>query len=567
MNPFVQHLVRSGLSWGMKGMASGFLRDAAGARAVAGATLQEILRLNGSTQWGRDHGLNGAHPVEAFRSLPVTTYQDYAPYIERAANGEPGVLTSDPVTYFAVTSGTTGAQKLIPVTRRQSRVIMKNMLAPMGLAMRHGLLGPMRGPWLQIQTERVNGTTPGGIPRGAATSGGLRKMGAMADAMWSSPMGVLQVQDQATARYVHLLFALGQERLWTMVAIFASTLLFTLRDLHARAPELLRDLADGTLSPNLMLSQAERAELQAALRPDPQRAMRLSALLERGRFTVKDIWPEVGTIMTATGGSFRFYADQLAPYLGGVPLYSPVYAASEAAIGIGAPPDGSGYILTPGAACHEFLPLDGDGAPAGAPLGLHQLDPGAEYEILLTTYAGLTRYRLGDLVRLQRYEGQAPVLEFVQRRGQVLNVAGEKTNAVQVADAMDAACRETGATVLEYVVAIDPASTPARYLLLVEGVHGEAGGPLDAPRLSGAFDRHLQRTAPSYASHRRMGSLGPVALPLLHPGAFERYRDRRVAAGAAASQVKVPHVVPDPAFVQTHFAADIAQTIEVDLAP
>ena len=34
------------------------------------------------------------------------------------------------------------------------------------------------------------------------------------------------------------------------------------------------------------------------------------------------IWPDVGALMTATGGAFRFYADQLRPYLGRVPIFS-----------------------------------------------------------------------------------------------------------------------------------------------------------------------------------------------------------------------------------------------------
>ncbi len=568
MQRLCQRLVSGVFPRALKAMAASFTRQAQQGRKVARATLRQILQLNGNTEWGRSRGLHRPDALGVFADLPLTTYADYAPYIERAAHGEPGMLTGEPITYFAISSGTTGPQKLIPVTRRQTRLIMRHMLVPIGLAIQAGLLGPMRGRSLQIITEKLSDHTPGGIPRGAATSNGLNRMARIAPLLWTSPMAVVRIQEQAAARYLHLLFALREEHLWSVISFFPATLLFALRDLQRRAGELLPDLADGTITRQLDLPAAVRRELTTALGRHPERARTLMALWEHGRFTARDIWPEVGAVLTAGSGTFRFYVDQLRPYLGGVPVLSPIYSASEGAVGVGLPTAPDGYALAPAAAYHELVPAEVADRPDARPCAPDTVEPGRTYEVVLTTYAGLTRYRLGDLVQVLGFYGQVPVVEFLQRRGQVINVAGEKTGERQITLACAAACQEAGTALVDYLVTPDPDYTPARYLLLVEGVPeksaaGTAGYP-DLARLLHAFDRHLRRTAPSYDAHRRRGELAPMAALVLQPGSFERFRDQQVAAGASANQVKVPHAAPDPGFVRRHFAAETLTCIESD---
>ncbi|NIR61131.1 MAG: GH3 auxin-responsive promoter family protein, partial [Gammaproteobacteria bacterium] len=58
----------------------------------------------------------------------------------------------------------------------------------------------MRGPYLQILTEHLSGTTPGGIPTGAVTTGGIKSMGGFADMIMSSPGDVARIHDQTVAR-------------------------------------------------------------------------------------------------------------------------------------------------------------------------------------------------------------------------------------------------------------------------------------------------------------------------------------------------------------------------------
>jgi hypothetical protein len=108
-----------------------------------------------------------------------------------------------------------------------------------------------------------------------------------------------------------------------------------------------------------------------------------------------------------------------------------------------------------------------------------------------------------------------------------------------------------GAEVTDYLVTPDPDATPGRYMLLVEA------SCEDLPHLVEAFDAELRKVAPDYGDSVRMGEIGPMGAAVLRPGAFERYREKRIAAGASAAQVKVPHVVPDPAAAHRDFCHEV----------
>lgn len=545
------------MSWGVQRLASNFMARRDQYATLSSRTLDRLLALNGRTEYGRRYGLDGANPRRVFNQLPLSTYADYAPYIERLAAGEQNLLSNEPLVYFASTSGTTGPQKLIPVTRRQMLLNIRNLVMPFGLAIRQGILKPIRSRAMVILTEHSGGLTPGGVPKGAAITGSFRYMGDIIDSFLTAPGEVMRVHDQATARYLQLLFALGEERLLMIVAFFPTMLLFTLRDLLTRHESLLRDLADGTLSEELELSAAGRASLRRRLIRQPARARALAALLERDQFNVANIWPAVGAILTASGGSFRFYIDQLRPHLGGVPVYSPVYGASEAIIGIGYSVDEPYYLLLPSGTYVELVPVEDADNPGARPIAAAQAKPGSCYEVVVTTLAGFTRYRMHDVVRVVGFQGQTPVIEFIERSGQVIDVLGEKTAEHHVVEAVGKACEAVKARVVDYFVAPDCEHTPARYLLALEAWRDGGDSRDDVQQLVQVAEGALRRGAPDYDEERELGTLAPMTAALLKPGAFERYRARRIASGVSATQIKMPHAVPDPEFARREFGHEM----------
>lgn len=274
-------LVGPAFSWLMGRAAAQFMRQTRDFARLSTRTRDRILALNRNTEFARHRGLAGPNPSTAFASMPVTTYADYAPYIERLAAGEQHLLSGDTVVYFSNTSGTTGPPKMIPVTRQQMRRGVTTKLTALGLAIRAGVLGPMRGRLMTIMIDHLNAPTRGGHQTGSATTGGFQKIAPIQELIMTSPTDVSHIAEQRASRYLHLLFGLGEARLWAIIAFFPATVLFTMRDLQTHAEELLRDLADGTISRSLELSTATRRHLEQRLRPAPARARQLTTQIGR----------------------------------------------------------------------------------------------------------------------------------------------------------------------------------------------------------------------------------------------------------------------------------------------
>src|SRR5437660_776295 len=88
--------------------------------------LLAIVSANADTTYGREHNFSSIKTVSDFQNaVAVNEYDGLHPYIERVAAGERGVLTSEMPFMFATTSGTTGARKLIPITREYVKEFRK----------------------------------------------------------------------------------------------------------------------------------------------------------------------------------------------------------------------------------------------------------------------------------------------------------------------------------------------------------------------------------------------------------------------------------------------------------
>src|SRR5262245_61443694 len=79
--------------------------------------LREFMQRNRDTVYGKENGFGQVNSMEEFRKrVPVVTYDNIEPYIDRMTRGENGILTAQTPVLFAQTSGTTGKPKYIPVT-------------------------------------------------------------------------------------------------------------------------------------------------------------------------------------------------------------------------------------------------------------------------------------------------------------------------------------------------------------------------------------------------------------------------------------------------------------------
>ena len=86
-------------------------------RAAQEKLLRQILQRNKDTAFGKKHGFSRIKTLSTFqKQIPLFTYEDLKPYIDAELRGQRGQLTAEKPVLFAMTSGTTGDAKYIPVT-------------------------------------------------------------------------------------------------------------------------------------------------------------------------------------------------------------------------------------------------------------------------------------------------------------------------------------------------------------------------------------------------------------------------------------------------------------------
>ena len=234
--------------------------------------------------------------------------------------------------------------------------------------------------------------------------------------LYTTPSPGFREPCEAAALYIHALFALRDRNLGFIEANFAPLVLSFFNCIVENRVALVEDIRRGTVTGALAL-RADPAvvnQLQTVSRPDPARADELDSVLKSFKripvaFEAKrtvplalQLWPRLRVVMTVTTGAAVPYADRLmAEFLGAanvdgsVPMYSPVYAASEGLLGVNLDPlnADTAYVLPPRAAFFEFIPLAEAASERPTTLLQEEVQVGMEYELVVTNLAGLWRYR------------------------------------------------------------------------------------------------------------------------------------------------------------------------------
>ena len=529
------------------------------ARAVNARELRDILDRNVATVFGQTHDfpslLAAADPMAAFRKrVPLSTYPDLLPYVERIKHGEELVLTSDPVHMLAGSSGTTSSPKRIPRTRRAQRhhlslvVLAEQAVIDRDIA---GAREPRRGINL-MSLAASPAPEASAVPILAGPNAGMARLQRLIPLLWCAPPAVYAVADSATALYLQALFALKASDALYIETPFAPqiTSWFALMEQHH--PQLAQDLATGRLASHLVLTPAERTAIEAALTPDPARAVQVAGIFADGlQGSIPRLWPGLRYLRTVTSGSFALSLPRLR-WLAGpdLPIHSGCHSSSEGIIGINLKADGStDYVLAIGTAYFEFIPLAYADARQPPTHDLAALEVGRDYELVITSSAGLYRYRLGDVIRITGWVGEAPTFQFRYRRGTLLNLVGEKTSEAHTARALVASLSrwlQSPDPVKDYTVAGHVGNGCGRYTFYVELDDSVAVPTRDLTQPIAWLDEALGHENPYYlSSGRQPCRLAAPDLKLLRPGAFDALLALQAmrAAPVTSSQLKVPRTI------------------------
>ncbi|OAY71134.1 putative indole-3-acetic acid-amido synthetase GH3.8 [Ananas comosus] len=540
----------------------------ANADAVQERVLGEILARNADTEYLRRFGLGGATDRAAFKAkAPVVTYEDLQPEIQRIANGDRSpILSAHPISEFLTSSGTSaGERKLMPTIKEEldRRQLLYSLLMPV---MNLYVPGLDKGKGLYFLFVKSETKTPGGLPARPVLTSYYKSEHFKSRPydpynVYTSPTAAILCADSFQSMYAQMLCGLYQRLdVLRVGAVFASGLLRAIRFLQLHWEQLAADIESGALTrASPTLGPRGRG------RPHPPRP---GAGPARGRRVLQGRLagssPDVANTkyldVIVTGAMRSTYDARIlqrrAPdgcYFG-INL-RPMCAPSEVS-----------YTIMPNMAYFEFLPLDDSdgGAKFGAGewsrlVDLADVRVGGEYELVITTYAGLYRYRVGDILRVTGFHNAAPQFRFVRRKNVLLSIESDKTDESELQKAVEAASevlKPYDAAIVEYTSHAYTKTIPGHYVIYFELLHKEGGGSSAGrveedgviERCCGAMEEAMN--AVYRQSRVADGSIGPLEIRVVRPGTFEELMDYCIARGASINQYKVPRCVTFPPIVE-----------------
>ncbi|KAJ0980257.1 hypothetical protein J5N97_008512 [Dioscorea zingiberensis] len=519
--------------------------------------LAEILSRNAETEYLQRYKLGGATDRETFKSkVPVVTYEDLLPDIQRIANGDRSpILSAHPISEFLTSSGTSaGERKLMPTIQEEvdRRQLLYSLLMPV-----MNLYVPEldKGKGLYFLFVKSETKTPGGlVARPVLTSyynsDQFRKRPFDPYNVYTSPTAAILCPDSFQSMYSQMLCGLLHRLDVNRVgAVFASGLLRAIRFLQLHWQQLSLDIATGNLSPNIT-NPAIRNAISPILNPDPELSAFIISQCSSGDWAgiIKRIWPNTKYLDVIVTGAMAQYIPTLEFYGGGLPMACTMYASSECYFGINlrpmCHPSDVTYTIMPMMGYFEFLPYQH--SSSGDLVDLANLEVGKEYELVITTYSGLCRYRVGDILLVTGYHNAAPEFRFIRRKNVLLSIESDKTDEAELQQAVARASdliKPFGASVVEYTSQADTKVIPGHYVIYWELLLKSAAEMPSGEVLEKCCLEMEEAMNTVYRQSRVAdGSIGPLEIRVVKPGTFEELMDYAISRGASINQYKVPRV-------------------------
>ncbi|TVT99494.1 hypothetical protein EJB05_55163, partial [Eragrostis curvula] len=515
--------------------------------------LAEILGRNGDSEYlAKKCGLAGATDRAAFREkVPMVSYEDLQPYIRRIADGDRSpILTGaeQPVSEFLISSGTSGGEcKLLPnvedVTGR--RMLIRSLAMAV---ISEYIPGLDKGTALYFHFVRSETMTPGGLPaRGPHLPVYTRASTSSRTAPATCSVTARAPWRPSSARTL----SRACTRRCCAVCAGASTWCASAPCLppasSTPASSIDADIEAGVLNPRVTDQSVREAVAGVLLRPDPDLAQFIRAECSNKNDNwagiVTRIWPNAKYLQTIVTGAMAQYVPTLNYYSGGLPVASTVYVSSECSFGINlrplCDPSEVSYTIMPNMAYFEFLPMDinaGDTSHADL-VELARVEVGREYEVVVTNYSGLNRYRVGDILCVTGFHNTAPQFSFVRRRNVLLFIDSDKTDEAELQRAVERASsallRPQGAAVLDYTSRACTDNIPGHYVVYWELLLiNKDAAAMDGDVLERCCLEMEEALNVVYRQIRVAdGSIGPLEIRVVRPGTFEELMDHAISRG------------------------------------
>lgn len=370
--------------------------------------LRKLTSAAKDTEWGRKYDYGSIQNLEQYKErVPVQDYDTLKPFIERVRRGEQNIIWPSEIKWFAKSSGTTSDKsKFLPVSPESLEECHysggKDMVA----------IHCNNNPDTQLFTGK-------NLALGGSHS----------------------VDHFGNYESYH----------GDVSAIIMQNLPFWAEFL--RAPDLSIALMNEWEEKLEKLARATITENITSMAGVPSW---LLILMKRilditGKNNIKEVWPNFEVFFHG-GVSFGPYREQFKKIFGQPIDYLELYNASEGFFGIQDQKNSEEMLLMLDYGIYyEFQPMEEVGKENGGTLSLEEVQLDTNYAMIISTNAGLWRYRLGDTIRFTSLHPFR--FKITGRTKHFINAFGEEVIVDNTDNALRIACEKTGAVVKEYTAA------------------------------------------------------------------------------------------------------------------
>lgn len=368
--------------------------------------MHSLLADAAQTEFGKLYDLASINSYEKFKQqIPLNDYESLKPYIERNRRGEQNLLWPTEIKWFAKSSGTTDKSKFLPVS------------------LEHLDGCHYKGGRDMVTLHCINNDETQLFTGKNLALGGSYKTDQFGDYQsFNGDVSAIIIQNLP---------------MWAE---------------FFRAPDVNIALMDEWESKLEKIADSMMNENVTSIAGVPSwMLVLLKRILEKKNAkTINEVWPNFEVYFHG-GVSFAPYKEQFRQLFGNDKVsYLQLYNASEGFFGIQDQPNSEEILLMLDYGIfYEFRELSmTDEKPV---ICLDDVKVGVDYEIIITTNAGLWRYQLGDVVQFTSINPYRIII--TGRTKQHINAFGEELMVHNADNAIAFACEKTHAQVKEYTAA------------------------------------------------------------------------------------------------------------------
>jgi len=513
-------------------------------------TLRAILTYARDTEYGKEHHfaeiLEAPTDTELYaryqKYVHLNDYEDLRPYVEKHKNGGENILFPGKPIMYATTSGTTKEPKWVPITKEYLNNIYGKMTKVWLFNFIKNRPKVFTGKIVSIVGKVKEGEAPDGTMYGSVSGVTQRDCPKFVKKLYASPASVFSIEDY-TARY-YTIMRMGIERNVTLIVTAnPSTIVEMQNNVNEYFEDYCNDIEKGTLKASLNIPQWIRDDIQPYLKPNPERADELRALKAKyGTVLPKHYWPNLQILNTWKCGNTKVYVEKFKDSFPKGMLHQEFgYFASECRFGL-VLDDTLNTVLFPHFHYYEFIAEDELDSDNKHFLQLWELEKGKRYCPYVTTFAGLYRYNMNDLVEVGDPFCNTPTVHMIQKVNGIVTMTGEKLHERQFIGAVHEAEKQTGLQTRFFVGFADmELSAYHFYYEFADQQTTQA----QAEEFTKVVDKVLKDINIEYAAKRASFRVKDPLTHRLVDQSFEKFKAECIAEGARDGQFKMNLLLQD----------------------